>query len=226
MTIRSWQPDQRRLGVGPGAASYLEVHENYNQGWAATLDGRALAPVRLDGWQQGFVLPAGSGGTVTLSFRPAASYHLALVVSLAAIILLLALTGWSFLSRSIRSWPDGSRPAAGGAALAVPGGATPPTSPSPSLSARSWRAWLGLLGVTALVFAVGGPVALAVPVLAWPGLAGGRAGGHRCPRWPCWPSRAWPSRDCWPRRSRPALACSARSAARPRRARSSRWPPC
>ena len=59
VTIRSWQPDQRRLGVGPGAVSFLEVHENYNQGWTATLGGRELAPVRLDGWQQGFVLPAG-----------------------------------------------------------------------------------------------------------------------------------------------------------------------
>ena len=155
VTIRSWQPDQRRLGVGPGAVSYLEVHENYNQGWIATLGGRELAPVRLDGWQQGFVLPAGPGGTVTLSFRPAASYHLALVISLAAIVLLLALTGWSFLSRRGRSRPDGSWPAPGGAALAVP--------------VRTWRAWLGLLGVTALVFAVGGPVALAVPVLAWLG---------------------------------------------------------
>ncbi len=32
VTIRSWQPDQRRLGVGPGAISYLEVHENYDTG--------------------------------------------------------------------------------------------------------------------------------------------------------------------------------------------------
>jgi arabinofuranan 3-O-arabinosyltransferase len=164
VTIRSWQPDQRRLGVGPGAASYLEVHQNYNQGWGATLDGRALTPVRLDGWQQGFVLPAGPGGTVTLSFRPAASYHLALVVSLIAAALLLAVIAWSFISRRSRAegaaldWPDGWRP---------PGGAAPPTSPSPlSVPARAWRAWLGLLGVAALLFAVGGPVVLAVPVLA------------------------------------------------------------
>jgi arabinofuranan 3-O-arabinosyltransferase len=150
VTIRSWQQDQRRLAVGPGAASYLEVHENYNPGWTATLDGRELTPVRLDGWQQGFVLPTGSGGTITLNFQPTALYHLVLVVSLAAIVLLLALTGWSFLSRRGRSWPDGPpRPGPGAAALAVPA-----------------RAWLGLLGVTALLFAVGGPVVLAVPVLA------------------------------------------------------------
>ena len=47
------------------------------------------------------------------------------------------------------------------------GGLPPPVSPGPSpFSAHAWRAWLGLLGVTVLLFAVGGPVALAVPVLA------------------------------------------------------------
>ena len=45
--------------IGPGPASYLEVHENYNAGWAATLNGHALRAVYLDGWQQGFVVPAG-----------------------------------------------------------------------------------------------------------------------------------------------------------------------
>ena len=174
VTVRSWQPDQRRVGVGPGPASYLEVHENYNQGWTATLDGKELTPVRLDGWQQGFVLPAGPGDTVTLSFRPTASYHLVLVLSLLAVALLLAVMAWSFISRRGRAegagltWPDGWLP--------PPGGAAPPTSPSPlSVPARAWRAWLGLLGVAALLFAVGGPVALAVPVLAGLGwLAAGR----------------------------------------------------
>ena len=96
VTVRSWQPDQRQLSIGRGAASYLEVHENYNPGWAATLNGQQLTPVRLDGWQQAFVVPAGAGGTVTLSFRPAATYHLVLVASLLAVALLLAITAWSF----------------------------------------------------------------------------------------------------------------------------------
>ncbi len=102
MSIRSWQPDQRRVGVGPGATSYLEVHENYDTGWAATLNGRALTPVRLDGWQQGFVLPAGAGGAVALTFRPATSYHLILILSLLAIAVLLAITAWSFTGRRRR----------------------------------------------------------------------------------------------------------------------------
>ena len=95
MTIRSWQPDQRRLGIGPGAASYLEVHENYNPGWAADAERRALTPVRLDGWQQAFIVPAGAGGTITLTFRPTATYHLVLIASMLAAALLLALAAWS-----------------------------------------------------------------------------------------------------------------------------------
>ena len=144
VTIDSWQPDQRRLGIGPGAASYLEVHENDNPGWAAALNGRELTPVRIDGWQQGFIVPAGTGGTITLIFRPAATYHLALVVSLLAVVILLAITAWSFTGRARRGRDPGSH-------------LTGPQGP----------AWLGVLGVTALIFVAGGPVALAVPVLAY-----------------------------------------------------------
>jgi len=154
VTVGRWQPDQRQLTVGPGPASYLEVHENYSAGWAATLNGHQLKPVYLDGWQQGFVVPAGTGGTVTLSFRPAASYHFVLVGSVAALAILLGLVAWSLVFRYGRA----ARYAG------VPGG---------SGSAR--YAALGSLGVVAVTFVAGGPAALAavaVVVLAW-----------RWPRW-------------------------------------------
>ena len=174
VTIASWQPDRSRLSIGPGAASYLEVHENYNSGWAATLNGQDLTPVRLDGWQQGFVVPAGPGGPITLTFRPAATYHLALVISILAALILLAVTAWSFLRR----------PPAGHNAVAAPGSRSAEpmvVTPYPFLPVQSgshWsatrrpgrHAWLGVLAVTALIFVVSGPVALVVPVLA--GLAG------------------------------------------------------
>jgi arabinofuranan 3-O-arabinosyltransferase len=163
VTVRSWQPDQRRLGIGPGAASYLEVHENYNAGWSAALNGHALTPVRLDGWQQGFVVPAGAGGTVTLSFRPAAAYHLVLVASMLAVVTLLAFAAWSFLGRR----RGGAGPDGEGSPVAGPAGWSPPPPASlPASLAGRWRAWLGLLAVTALIFVAGGPVALAVPLLA------------------------------------------------------------
>jgi arabinofuranan 3-O-arabinosyltransferase len=150
VTIRGWQPDQRFVGIGPGAASYLEVHENYNPGWAATLNGQPLTPVRLDGWQQAFVVPAGAGGTIAMSFRPAATYHLVLVVSIIAAALLLAVVAWSFARRARRQSGDAAPPGLG--------------------SGGPGRAWLGVAGVTALIFVAGGPVALAVPLLvglAW-----------------------------------------------------------
>jgi len=150
VTVRSWQSDQRRVSVAPGAASYLEVHENYNPGWTAALDGQRLTPVRLDGWQQAFILPAGPGGTVTLTFAPAATYHLVLIVSVLAAALLLAVVAWSFtLGRR------GALPIETGTA-----GWSPPP-------AGDGRAWPRLLAVAALILVAGGPVALAVPLLAY-----------------------------------------------------------
>jgi arabinofuranan 3-O-arabinosyltransferase len=146
VAIRSWQPDQGQLSIGRGVASYVEVHENYNPGWAASLNGQALTPVRLDGWQQGFVVPAGAGGAITLTFRPTATYHLALIASLLAAAILLALTAWSFLAAG-----------QGGATMMGAGG---------ERRGRR-RAWIGVVGVTALILVAGGVVALVVPVLAW-----------------------------------------------------------
>ena len=85
--------DRPRTRLLPGGARELQRR----------LGGHAerarLRAVYLDGWQQGFVVPAGAGGTITLSFRPAASYHLALVVSLLALAVLLGLVAWSFVFR-------------------------------------------------------------------------------------------------------------------------------
>ena len=38
--------------------------ERFDSQWAATVDGARLEPVLVDGWAQGFVLPAGTGGEV------------------------------------------------------------------------------------------------------------------------------------------------------------------
>ena len=164
VTVRSWQPDQRQLSIGPGAASYLVMHGNFNAGWGATLNGHELTPVRLDGWQQGFIVPAGPGGTIMLSFRPAAAYHLLLAVSLIAAAILLALAAWSFIGRTPASQrapaPLGPR---------SDGGATRESGAFKGARRRAGQryAGLGVLGVTALIFVAGGPVALAVPVLAY-----------------------------------------------------------
>jgi arabinofuranan 3-O-arabinosyltransferase len=103
-----WDAEQRAVDVD--AAEHdrvLVVHENANPGWRAQLAGRELRTVRLDGWQQGWVVPAGAGGRVDLEFTPGLPYRAGL---LAGAALLVALT----LAALLRPWRR--RPAAVAAA--------------------------------------------------------------------------------------------------------------
>jgi arabinofuranan 3-O-arabinosyltransferase len=178
--VSSWQSDQRRLTIGQGSAAYLEVHENYNVGWTATLNGRPLTPIRLDGWQQAFIVPAGAGGTVVLRYGPAEIYHIGLLASVAAILILLVVAIWPVLRRIWRrSWRRSlrrywQRRTRGAPARTTPE-PLPTTPPTPVTTGVTAGWWLGVLAVTALMVVAGGLAALAVPVLA--GLAYWR------PRW-------------------------------------------
>jgi arabinofuranan 3-O-arabinosyltransferase len=95
VSVLSWQPDNRAVRIGPGQETYLEVHQNANPGWEATLDGRRLASATLDGWQQAYVVPAGAGGVITMEFAPATWYHIGAALAALAIIGMLAVAaGW------------------------------------------------------------------------------------------------------------------------------------
>jgi arabinofuranan 3-O-arabinosyltransferase len=74
----SWTQSRRVVRVAAARQSYLIVDENYNTGWQARFAGHLLQPVRLDGWKQGWILPAGSRGSVTLTYGPQAQYEAAL----------------------------------------------------------------------------------------------------------------------------------------------------
>jgi arabinofuranan 3-O-arabinosyltransferase len=91
--IRTWASTRRTVEVGPGDEAVLRVPENVNEGWRATLDGEELATSPVDGWQQGWVVPAGEGGVVRLEFTPDRSYRAALLVGGLCALLLLAGTG-------------------------------------------------------------------------------------------------------------------------------------
>ncbi len=159
------------MRVGAGAASYLELHQNANAGWTATLNGRTLRPVRLDGWQQGFIVPAGKGGVVTLTFKPVKFYHVWIILSAAGALMLLltALAGRRRATvreqlRRVREQMD--RPS--------------PVALVPSEERQQRARWLALLALTVGIAIVGGPVALAVPVVAvlarrWPSWFGALA---------------------------------------------------
>ncbi|HEX9623340.1 MAG TPA: alpha-(1-_3)-arabinofuranosyltransferase family protein [Streptosporangiaceae bacterium] len=218
VAILGWQPEFRQVRIGPGAASYLELHQNANAGWVATLGGKTLTPTELDGWQQAFVVPAGAGGVITLTFAPVKFYHAWIILSAAGAIALLALAtvrrrrrrvhdqmaraltrstpvasipvvgGW--LSRTLFSsgwpaWAFARDPAARSTPAQVAVAAGPGSLPDGTVaadqpggkryrpSAPPLRAWIGLGLVCVAVALIGGPVALAVPVLAlaafmWP----------------------------------------------------------
>ena len=91
VTVGTWGVERRSVAVAPGDASWLVVHENRNTGWSAVLDGHPLASARLDGWQQAWVVPAGRGGRVVLTYRPDHLFRTALLAGLLAALLLVGL---------------------------------------------------------------------------------------------------------------------------------------
>jgi arabinofuranan 3-O-arabinosyltransferase len=86
--VSTWDVADRSVRVGPGEQAVLSVPENANSGWAATLDGKPLPRVRVDGWQQAWLVPAGAGGTVELTFTPDAQYRQGLLIGGLAVVLL------------------------------------------------------------------------------------------------------------------------------------------
>lgn len=99
--IDRWDDEYRRVSIGDGAATILATTENPNDGWAATLDGEQLQPVRVDGWRQGWIVPAGAAGTIDLRFGPGRIHRMGLLVGLMALLAL----GAAAALRPRRSWP-------------------------------------------------------------------------------------------------------------------------
>ncbi len=84
VTVRRWDGDRRTLRVASGPASVLWLPENANAGWVADSDGRRLQPIRVDGWQQAWLLPASQdAATVRLRYAPQQAYDVVLPLGLA-----------------------------------------------------------------------------------------------------------------------------------------------
>ena len=107
--VEKWDNESRTVSVGPGPATYMVVAQNYNTSWVAKMGNRTLRPIRIDGWQQGYIIPSGAGGTVLLSLAPATVFHSLLVLGA---LLLIGLALLALLpSRRPDNDPSGPRPA-------------------------------------------------------------------------------------------------------------------
>ncbi len=115
--------DTERTLVVPrrDSSSVLSVPENQNDGWVATLDGKDLTALRLDGWRQAWVVPAGSGGIVHLSYAPQTPFTAGLVLGALAALLVLLTALWPSRARLVepRRGPQSELPATALGAVGV-----------------------------------------------------------------------------------------------------------
>jgi arabinofuranan 3-O-arabinosyltransferase len=113
-----WRAEDRLLRLGERSVpTLLVVPDNINPGWTATFNGQRLAARTVDGWQQGYVLPAGAAGVVHLTYRPGTLYRAALAAGAGALLLLLAV----LLVRARSAEPAPTRRRRGRALVAVGG---------------------------------------------------------------------------------------------------------
>ena len=108
VTLTHWAADGRTVAVSAGPATYLELAQNYSAGWKATFDGQPLQSIRLDGWQQGYLVPAGRAGTVTLSMASDQSFRALLLVGvllLGALCILAIVRGGRISAPVAGAWP-------------------------------------------------------------------------------------------------------------------------
>ncbi|WP_370654825.1 alpha-(1-_3)-arabinofuranosyltransferase family protein [Prescottella sp. R16] len=145
-TVGRWTENLRELDVtASGRDRLLVVPESTNIGWhATTADGTDLQPIVVGGWQQGWIVPAGTDGTVTLTFPSDRWYRAGIAFGL-LLLIPLALLAWVRPRRTVD-----------------PG---PPPHPYRSVVA-------GFAGVLAVATVVAGPVGSLVTLLVAAGATG------------------------------------------------------
>ncbi|AWO86045.1 DUF3367 domain-containing protein [Gordonia terrae] len=147
--VSEWSAVRRAVTVESGPQRLLVVPESTNPGWQARLDGVSLRPVVVDGWQQGWIVPAGAAGTIDLTYRFDSLYRWSLVIGLALMVLLL-LAAW---------WPSARR-APPGEPIVVPAGRGTILLAGGAVLAAAWliSGWWGLAAAVVV-----GAVAAALP---------------------------------------------------------------
>ena len=108
-TVDTWDDTRRVVDVaGADEDRILEMAENFNPGWAARAGDQELRAVRVDGWKQAFVVPAGVAGPVAIAFAPDRTYRLGLLAGLltALVVVVIAVRPPRLLTRP----PTATRP--------------------------------------------------------------------------------------------------------------------
>lgn len=114
VAVGTWEADQRDVDVPVSDRErVLVVPESVNPGWRARLsDGTVLAPVTVNGWQQGWVVPPGTSGTITLAFPSNTPYRVGLIGGLALLPVLMLLAFLpirrSAVAVAARPWQPGA----------------------------------------------------------------------------------------------------------------------
>jgi arabinofuranan 3-O-arabinosyltransferase len=95
LRVDSWTGTIRQVAIGASANDrIIAVRENTNPGWQATVDGRTLTPIVLDGWEQGWVVPAGVAGEIVLKYTPDSTYRAGVLFGAALLVVLFVLAAW------------------------------------------------------------------------------------------------------------------------------------
>ncbi len=175
VTVTQWGNDDRALTAAAGQASIINVHENFNPGWVATVGKHQLRGVRLDGWQQGWVLPAADASEqVTLKFVPDSSFRAGLVAGAA---IALALLAWVVLTIRRRKNGDGVRSAESRLDKSTSSQGMQFLAASGAQSRRSLHNVLWTGAIMVVVFVLAGPAAVVVPACVVLGLLARRRRG-------------------------------------------------
>lgn len=101
--VREWSDTQRVITVeNADTDRLLAVPESYNEAWTAvTAEGQELTRIPVNGWQQGWVVPAGTSGAVTLTFAHDGMYRAALIGGLALLVPLALLAAFPARRRTL-----------------------------------------------------------------------------------------------------------------------------